>query len=165
MTATKPTKLYHVTLTPEERADLDRMTRTGTGAAAKLAHARVLLLTDEAEGGPGWSDARIIEAVGLGKTTVCRIRELFVERGLETALCRKRPDRVYARKLDGRAEAHLVALACSEPPEGRARWTLQLLADQVVALRHVDTLSYETVRETLKKTRSSRGCPSTALRG
>ena len=134
-TATKPTKVYHVTLTPEERAELERMTRVGTGAAAKLAKARVLLLADEAEGGPGWSDGRIVEAVGVSKNTVCRARERFVEEGVEAAIARKPPARTYARKLDGRGEARLAALACSGPPEGRAKWTLQLLADRMVALR------------------------------
>ncbi len=101
---------------------------------------------------------RIVRAaVGLGKTAVCGVRERFVERGLEAALSRKPPDRAYARKLDGRAEAHLVALACSEPPDGRATWTMQLLADRMVTLGHVDAVSDETVRQTLKKTRSSRG--------
>ena len=157
MTEAKPTKIYHVTLTAEERVELDRITRTGKGAAAKLAKARVLLLADEAEGGPAWSDRRIVEAVGLGMTTVCRVRERFVEQGVEAAINRKPSDRVYARKLDGRAEAQLVKLACSKPPDGRARWTLRLLADRIVSLKHVDAVSYETVRETLKKTRSSRG--------
>ena len=157
MTETKTTKKYHVTLTTEERVELDRITRTGKQAAAKVAKARVLLLADEAQGGPGWSDGRIVEAVGLGMTAVCRVRERFVEEGVEAAINRKPPDRVYTRKLDGRAEAHLVTLACSKPPQGRAAWTLRLLADQMVSLGHVDTVSYETVRETLKKTRSSRG--------
>ena len=157
MTEAKPTKIYHVTLTAEERTELNRMTRTGKAAAAKLAKARVLLLADEAEGGPAWSDRKIIEAVGLGMTAVCRVRQRFVEDGLEAAINRRPPERVYARKLDGRAKAHLVKLACSKPPEGRATWTLRLLADQMVSLGYVDTVSYETVRETLKKTRSNRG--------
>ena len=150
-------KKYHVTLTPEERADLDRMIRTGKAAAAKLAHARVLLLADEAPGSPARSDGQIVEAVGVSKNTVCRVRERFVEQGLAAALVRKPAARVYARKLDGRGEAHLVALACSDPPAGRADWTLQLLADRMVAMGHVDRLSYETVRQVLKKTRRSRG--------
>jgi len=157
MTEAKPTTKYRVTLTAEERADLERMTRTGTAAAATLAPAGVLLLAAAGVGGPGWPDADVRAAVGLGKSAVCGIRERFVEQGLEAALCRKRPDRVYARKLDGRAEAHLVALACSKPPEGRATWTMQLLADRMVVLGHVDAVSDETVRQTLKKTRSSRG--------
>ncbi len=150
-------KLYRVTLTPDERADLERLTRTGTAAAAKIRKARVLLLADEAEGGPARSDAEIMAAVGVGKTTVCRVRERFVEQGVEVAIGRKPPARLYARKLDGRAEAHLIALACSEPPEGRAAWTMQLLADRMVLLGHADALCGETVRRTLQKTPSSRG--------
>ena len=150
-------KKYRVTLTPEERADLERMTRTGKAAAAKLTHARILLLADEALGGPARSDGQIIEALGVSKNTVCRVRERFVEQGLEPALVRKPAARTYARKLDGRGEAHLVALACSDPPAGRADWTLQMLADQLVAMGHADTLSYETVRQVLKKTKSNRG--------
>jgi hypothetical protein len=106
-------KKYRVTLRPVERADLERMTRTGKAAATKLTHARILLLDDEAPGGPGRSDGQIIEALGVSKNTVCRVRERFVEQGLESALVRKPAARTYARKLDGRGEAHLIALACS----------------------------------------------------
>jgi len=151
------TKKYRVTLTPQERTDLEQMARTGKASASKLTHARVLLLADQSAGGPGRSDGQIIEALGVSKNTVCRVRERFVEQGLESALVRKPAARTYARKLDGRGEAHLIALACSDPPAGRADWTLQLLADQMVAMGHVDRLSYETVRQVLKKTRSSRG--------
>ncbi len=150
-------KKYRVTLTPMERADLERMTRIGKAAATKLTHARILLLADETPCGAGRSDGQIIEALGVSKNTVCRVRERFVEQGLESALVRKPAARTYARKLDGRGEAHLIALACSKPPAGRADWTLRLLADQMVALGNVDTLSYETVRQVLKKTRPSRG--------
>jgi hypothetical protein len=150
-------KKYRVTLTSVERADLERMTRTGKAAATKLTHARILLLADEAPGGPARSDGQIMDALGVSKNTVCRVRERFVEQGFEAALVRKPSARTYARKLDGRGEAHLIALACSDPPAGRSDWTLQLLADQMVAMGHVDTLSYETVRQVLKKTRSSRG--------
>ena len=115
-------KKYHVTLTAEERAELEQLLRKGKAAATKLAHARVLLKADESQGGPGFSDAQIVEAVEVSRNTVCRVRERFVERGLEAALVRKPPARAYARKLDGRGEAHLVALACSRPPEGRKRW-------------------------------------------
>ena len=153
----EPNKPYHVMVTPEERADPERLTRTGTAAAAELAHARVLLLADEGGGGPGWSDARIREAVGLGKTAVCGIRERFVGRGLAAAIGRKPPDRAYARRLDGRAGARLVAAACAAPPDGRGRWTLQLLADRLAVLGHADAVSRETVRRTLKTARSSRG--------
>ena len=150
-------KKYRVTLTSEERADLKRMTRTGKAAATKLAHARILLLADEASGSPARSDGQIIEALSVSKNTVCRVRERFVEQGFESALVRKPSARTYARKLDGRGEAHLIALACSDPPAGRADWTLQMLADRLVAMGHADTLSYETVRQVLKKTKPNRG--------
>jgi hypothetical protein len=150
-------KKYRVTLTPVERAELERMTRTGKAAATKLTHARILLLADETSEGPARSDGQIIEALGVSKNTVCRVRERFVEQGFDSALVRKPPARTYARKLDGRGEAHLIALACSDPPTGRSDWTLQMLADRMVAMGHADTLSYETVRQVLKKTRSSPG--------
>ena len=147
-------KKYHVTLTPEERAELGAMVATGKAAARKLAHARVLLKVDEAEGGPGWDDAAAAEAVEVGAATVARVRQRFVEEGLEAALSPRPTSRVYARKLDGENEARLVTLACSAPPDGRNRWTLALLADRLVALGHVEDgrLSYETVRRCLKKT-------------
>src|SRR3954466_9181838 len=120
-------KRYHVTLTPEERAELERMVSAGKAAARKLAHARVLLKADEAEGGPGWGDEQIAEALDVGLSTVARVRQRFVEQGLDSALVRQPTSRVYARRLDGTGEAHLIALACSKPPQGRKRWTLQLL--------------------------------------
>jgi transposase len=157
LNAVKPTKFFHATLTSEERTDLDRLTRTGTAAAAKLAKTHVLLLADEAEGGPGKPDAQIHDALGVGKSTIFRVRRQFVEEGVAAAIGRKRPDRVYARKLDGRAEAQLVTLACSKPLQGRSKWTLRLLAGRMVELGYVDTVSYETIREKLKKTRPYRG--------
>jgi len=147
-------KKYHVTLTPEERASLETMVGTGKAAARKPAHARILLKADEAEGGPGWADAAVADALGVGAATVARVRQRFVEEGLDAALVPRPTSRVYARKLDGENEARLVTLACSAPPEGRRRWTLSLLADRLVALGHVEDgrLSYETVRRCLKKT-------------
>jgi transposase len=150
-------KRYHVTLTPEERAELERMVSAGRAAARKLAHARVLLKADEAEGGPGWTDGQIAEALDVGLSTVYRVRQRFVEDGLEAALVRQPTSRTYARRLDGAGEARLTALACSAPPDGRKRWTLGLLADRVVALGHAEALSYETVRRVLKKVGPSRG--------
>jgi transposase len=153
-----PMKKYKVTLTAEERQQLSALIATGKAAARKLAHARVLLHADAAPGGPAWTDARIAEAVAVGRATVERIRERFVEQGLDAALGRKPQDRPSRlRKLDGRAEARLIALACSAPPVGRTEWTMQLLADKLVELAVVDTVSDETVRRVLKKTRSSRG--------
>jgi transposase len=151
-------KKYHVTLTPEERDELERMIRVGKAAARKLTNARILLKANEAEGGPGWTDEQIAEALDVGLSTVWRVRRRFVEEGIATAIAPKPTTRVYARKLDGASEARLVKLACSRPPEGRKRWTLQLLADRMVVLGHAeDGLSYETVRRVLKKTRSSPG--------
>jgi hypothetical protein len=122
-----------------------------------LTRARILLKADQGEGGAAWSDAAIAGALEVHPTTVARIRRGFVEDGLEAALARKRPDRVYARVLDGAAEAHLIAVACSAPPAGRERWTLRLLADELVRLDVVETISYETVRRTLEQTSSNRG--------
>jgi transposase len=151
-------KKYKVTLTAEERQHLSELIAAGKAAARKLAHARVLLKADAADGGPAWPDARIAEAVEVGVATIERIRQRFVEQGLEAALGRKKQDRPSRpRKLDGRAEARLIALACSAPPEGRKEWAMQLLADKLVELRVVDAVCDETVRRALKKTRSSRG--------
>ena len=153
-----PQKKYLVTLTPEEREQLAGLLSAGKRSALTLARARILLKADQADGGPAWPDERIAEALDCGVRTVERVRQRFVERGLEEALGRKKQDRPSReRKLDGRAEARLIALACSEPPDGRAAWTLQLLADKLVELRVVDSVCDETVRRALKKTRSSRG--------
>ena len=151
-------KKYKVTLTAEERNSLQDLIAAGKASALKLAHARILLKADAAPDGPAWTDARIAEAVEVNVTTVERVRERFVEHGLDAALVRQkqaRPSR--ERKLDGQGEARLVALACSDPPSGRAAWTLRLLADKLVELEVVDTISTETVRQVLKKTNSSRG--------
>ena len=150
-------KRYLVTLTDEERRSLRTLVSSGKGAARKLTHARILLKADASAGGPNWTDAAISEGVEVGTATVERVRQRFVEEGLEAALIPSKPDRIYERKLDGDGEAHLIALACSESPEGRSRWTLELLADRMVALGHVESLSYQTVRRVLKKTRSSLG--------
>ena len=153
-----PHKRYLVTLTPEEREHLAGLLSAGRRSALTLTRARILLKADQADGGPAWSDDRIAEALDCGLRTVERVRQRFVERGLEAALGRKPQDRPSReRKLDGRAEARLIALACSEPPDGRAAWTLQLLADKLVELNVVDSVCDETVRRVLKKTRSSRG--------
>ena len=149
-------KRYRITLAAEERAALERMISRGKAAARQLAHARVLLQADEAEGGPAWVDATIAAAVQVSVRTIERVRQRFVEQGLEAALRPKPSKRIYARKLDGEQEAHLLALACARPPEGKARWSLRLLAEHMVEQEHVDMLSHETVRQTLKKTSSSR---------
>ena len=129
------------------------MIAAGKATAQKLAHARILLKADAAPGGPAWTDEQIAAAVEVSVATVERVRQRFVEQGLEAALVRKPQDRPSReRKLDGRAEAHLIALACSPAPEGRTAWTMQLLADKLVELQVVDSISDETLRRTLKKT-------------
>ena len=153
-----PLPKYIVRLTAEERAELDELIRTGKRAASVLIHARILLKADAGTGGPGWDDERIAEAVECGASTVYRVRQAFVEEGLTAALFRKKPTSRQYRKLDGAQEARLIALACGAPPAGRGRWTLRLLADRLVELDVVDSISSECVRITLKKTNSSRGC-------
>lgn len=150
-------KYYRVTLTEAEREQLQQRLAAGRAAAQSLTRARILLKADESPGGRAWTDQRSMEALDVGHSTLERVRRKFVERGLEGVLERRQPRRFYHRKLDGRQEAQLVALACSPPPVGRRQWTLRLLADNMVELRYVDGLSYETVRQTLKKTVSSRG--------
>src|SRR5918998_5685510 len=124
---------YRVSLTEAQRAELRGLVGAGVAPARKLTRARILLKADHGEGGPGWSDAAIAGALDVHPGTVQRIRRQFVAEGLAAALERKRPDRVYERALDGAQEAQLVALACGAPPEGRARWTLRLPADELVA--------------------------------
>jgi transposase len=151
-------KKYKVTLTAEERQQLHDLVTTGKAAAKKLAHARILLKADAAPDGPAWLDQPIADAVEVSVATVERVRQRFVEQGLDAALNRKPRERPAREpKLDGRAEARLIAVACSAPPEGRKEWTMRLLADKLVELEVVDSISDETVRLVLKKTRSSRG--------
>jgi len=150
-------KKYLVTLTAEERHFLHELTAAGKASAQKLAHGRILVKADQAEGGPAWPDERIAEALDVGLSTIARVRQRFVEQGLDAALGRKPQDRPSRpRKLDGRGEARLIALACSPPPRGRKAWTLKRLADKLVELEVVDTIAGETVRQVLKKTCSSR---------
>lgn len=153
-----PAKKYHVRLTAAERDVLFDMLNRGRHPARKLMRARILLKTDvgEAASQEPMTDKDVAEAVDCSTVTVQRVRQRFCEQGLPDALERSAPDRVYKRRLDGTAEARLIALACSEPPEGRSRWTLRLLADKVVELGLVDSISHETVRKTLKKTKFDR---------
>jgi transposase len=144
-------KKYIITLTEEERQMLGEMISRGKAAARKLTHARILLKADQSQGGPSWDDAAIAQGLDVGTATVERVRKRFVEEGLEAALDRRQPRRQYQHKLNGDGEAHLIALACSEAPEGRSRWTLRLLAERMVALEYVEKLSKDTVRRTLKK--------------
>ena len=150
-------KKYIVTLEREERAQLLEIVRKKTVAARTRTHAHVLLQADSGLDGPGWTDGAISEAFAVHPLTVANIRRRCVEQGVEAALQRRAPRRQYLRKLDGAQEAHLIALACSDPPQGQSRWTLRLLADKLVELAVVESLCHETVRQTLKKTPSSRG--------
>ena len=152
-----PQKKYLVTLTPEEREQLAGLLSAGKRSALTLARARILLKADQADGGPAWPDERIAEALDCGVRTVERVRQRFVERGLDAALTHAEQTPRRRQVFDGATEARLIALACSQPPDGRAAWTLQLLADKLVELRVVDSVCDETVRRVLKKTRSSRG--------
>ena len=147
---------YRVSLTDEERTHLQELVRSGKAAARSLTHARILLKADAAEGGPAWSDDAIAEALDVSLSTIHRARQRFVAESLEAAIHRRLPTKPTPCKLDGHQEAHLLALACSEPPEGRNRWSLRLLADRMVEFGYVEAISHELVRRTLKKTRSSR---------
>jgi transposase len=149
-------KKYIVELTIEERKRLEELIDTGKAAKYKIRYAQMLLLAEQGEHGVGWPDEQIAKAYRAHRTTVEHLRKRFVEQGLEGALERQKRHN-YARKLDGEGEARLIALACSQAPQGRGRWTLRLLADKLVELNVVDEISYGTVRRTLKKTSSSLG--------
>lgn len=144
---------YVVNLTEQERQELQHLIAAGKASARKLMHARILLKADESTEGPAWPDQRISEALEVGLSTIARVRQQIVEQGLEEALNRRpQPERPQKRKLDGELEARLVALTCGPKPEGEGRWTLRLLAEKLVALGYVEQVSYETVRQVLKKT-------------
>ena len=149
-----------VRLVPDHRRQLDRLVSSGKHPARVLTRARILLKADAAEGGPGWDDAAIAEALECGERTVARVRQKYVQAGLDAALYAKKPTGRQYRKLDGNQEAKLVALACSPAPDGRGRWTMKLLADKLVELEVVESIDPATVWRTLKKTRSSRGSSS-----
>ena len=148
---------YRITLAPEERIGLEKLVSTGKGAARKLTHARILLLADTSPGTLR-TDEDIVAALGVGWRTIARVRKRFVTEGFEAALSHKpqppRPDKI---KIKGDLEQKVIELACSDPPEGRCCWTLQLLTDRLAALGLVKSLSDETVRQALKKTTSTRG--------
>ncbi len=149
--------LYNVILTEDERAYLRKLIAVGKGSARRLAHARILLKADTSTGQLKWADREIATALEVGTATVYRVRRRFVETGLAAALEPRYAERHHTPKLDGEREAHLIALACSQPPKGQHRWTLRLLADKMVELAYIDSLSHETVRQALKKTTSSHG--------
>jgi transposase len=151
-------KKQSIVLTAEQRRDLEALIKAGQAPARKITRARILLKADCGPQGPRWSNRQIHEALDVGESTVCRARQSFAQGGLEAALNRRpQPPRAEKRKLDGEQEAHLVALMCNQPPQGYERWSMRLVADKLVELEIVESVSHETVRQVLKKTHSNRG--------
>lgn len=152
-----PAKRYKVTLSEEERQKLEKITKNGKSAAAKINHAHILLNADENQKDGGWKDQSISDIFNISIRTIERVRQRFVEEGLDNALVPRPRHTLRLKKLDGETEAHLIAIACSSPPEGLSRWTLRLLADQIVTMGYVESISHESVRQVLKKTNLSLG--------
>lgn len=150
-------KKHIVKLTPSEKQELEQLISKGKGAARKFTHARILLLANQMEDQEGWTDIAISQALKVSCSTIGRVRQIFVELGLCAAINPKPSSQLRLRKLDGAAEAHLIAIACSQPPPGRKEWTLRLLADQMIKLDFVESISHETVRQVLKKTKLNLG--------
>jgi transposase len=151
-------KKYIVRLSNKEREILTKLINSGRGPARMFTRARILLKADQSDEGPGWSDEKICEALDVTVQTIERVRKQLVEEGFDAVLSRRQyTQRVSRKKIDGDVEAHLVAISCSEPPPGRARWTLRLLADKIVELGYVQNISHEAVRQTLKKTKLNHG--------
>ena len=149
-------KKYVVTLTPVERQELLQLTQSGKAPARKIKRAHILLKADTAYAQAGWTDEQISDAYAVHTNTIAEIRKRLVLSGLDAAL-KERPRGHRGRALDGDAEAHLIAVACSPAPDGRAHWTLRLLANRMVELKQVESISHETIRQTLKKTNLSLG--------
>jgi len=151
-------KKKSIVLTAEQRRDLEALIKAGQAPARKITRARILLKADSGPQGPRWSNRQIHEALDVGESTVCRARHSFAQGGLAAALNRRpQPPRPEKRKLDGEQEAHLVALMCGQPPQGYERWSMRLVADKLVELEIVESVSHETVRHVLKKTHSNHG--------
>ncbi len=148
-------KKYHVILTDDERTELTHLIQKERVAARKRTHAHILLKADETNN--GWTDKAISNAYEVSLRTIERVRERFVEDGLTVALNRRLPEITKEKKIDGDVEAHLTKIACSDAPRGSARWTLRLLADEMVRLNYIDSISHEGVRKVLKKTNLSLG--------
>jgi transposase len=148
---------YVVELTDEHRQYLENLITSGISPARMQTRARILLKSDSSEKGPNWSYQKIMEAFDVSEMLIRDVRKRFSEQGIEAALQRKQPDREYARSLDGEAEAHLIALACSQAPKGYTRWTLRLLKKGMEEKRYVESISHETIRTTLKKRNLSLG--------
>jgi len=152
-----PAKIYRITLTDEERAEMTARVNKGKGVVRRITRSRILLLADENHAEGGWKDADIARALGVHQRTVERVREKCVMLGIEAALNHTRPQKKRETILDGAAEAQLVQLACSEAPDGHESWTMQMLADKLIELEIVETVSRETIRTTLKKMNLSPG--------
>jgi transposase len=151
-------KKYIVRLSWEERSSLKKLLTSGRGSGRMFTRVRILLKADQSDEGSAWSDEKISESFDVTVQTIERVRKQLVEEGLEAVLSRHPyTQKLSRKKIDGDVEAHLIALCCSDPPKGRVRWTLRLLADKVVELGYVDSISYEAVRQTLKKTNLSLG--------
>ena len=147
-------KKYKVELNEEQKLNLEKITSSGTYPARQIKRAQILLKSDTKV---SWSYEQISDAFDVSEVTIAKVRKTFVEHGLEAALHRKKPDREYEHALDGEAEAHLIALACSEPPSGREHWSLRLLRNRFVKLGYIDSISHETIRRALKKKNLSLG--------
>ena len=151
-------KKYIIKLSIDERNTLKKLITSGRGPARMFTRARILLKADQGISGPNWSDEKISDALDVTVQTIERVRKQFVEEGFDAVLSRRQyTQKVSRKKIDGKVEAHLIALSCSEPPEGSARWTLRLLADKIVELGYVESVSHEAIRQTLKKTNLSLG--------
>ena len=148
-------KVWKVVLSSKERRELTELTRKGKASAREIARARAVLLLDEGKGGPAKDVETVCEATGLCERTLLRLRRVCCEQTPRAAVQHRKPVHTKPKKLDGRGEARLIALACGKPPEGHARWSLRLLADKMVELEIVDEIAHETVRRVLKKTNSS----------
>lgn len=151
-------KKYIVRLTRKEQATLKKLLTSGRGSGRMFTQVRILLKADQSDKGPGWSDEKISEAFDVTVQTIERVRKQLVEEGFEAVLSRHQYiQKASRKKIDGDVEAHLIALCCGEPPKGRVRWTLRLLADSIVECGYVESISHEAVRQTLKKTNLSLG--------
>lgn len=145
-------KKYIIRLSDDERERLTKIISSGRGAARMFTRARILLKADQSNNGPKWPDEKISEALDVTVQTIERVRKQLVEEGFDSVLSRHEyKQKVSRKKVDGEVEAHLIALSCSEPPEGRTRWTLRLLAEKAVELGYIETISHEAIRQTLKK--------------
>jgi len=151
-------KKYLINLSQEEQETLKKIITSGRGPARMFTRARILLKADQGEHGPSWSDEQISDALDVTVQTIERIRKQLVEEGFDAVLSRRQyTQKASRKKIDGNVEAHLIALSCSEPPKGYVRWTLRLLADKIVELGYIETISHEAIRQALKKTNLSHG--------